>query len=44
MVGAIAQNTLVTPKAATPIENTRRSPKRSESEPEMRISAASVSR
>ena len=44
MLGAAAQSTETTPKPATPIENTRRSPKRSPSEPPTRISDPSVSR
>jgi hypothetical protein len=43
IVGAIAQTMLTTPKPTTPIVKTRRSPKRSPSEPPMRISDPSVS-
>ena len=44
IVGASAHSSETAPKPATPIENTRRSPKTSPSEPPTRISAPSVSR
>ena len=44
IVGASAQTSETTPKPPTPIENTRRSPYRSPSEPATRISEPSVSR
>ena len=44
MLGATAHSTDTTPNPPTPIENTRRSPKRSPSEPPTRISEPSVSR
>ena len=44
MFGATAHSTETTPKPPTPIENTRRSPKMSPSEPPTRISEPSVSR
>ena len=44
MVGASAQMIDETPKPSTPIENTRRSPNTSPSEPPIRISDASASR
>jgi hypothetical protein len=44
IVGASAHSTEVTPKAATPRANTRRSPKMSPSEPPIRSSEPSVRR
>ena len=44
IVGASAQNSDVTPKAPTPIANTRRSPKMSPSEPPISSSEPSVTR
>jgi hypothetical protein len=44
IVGATAQITDTMPNPPTPIENTRRSPYRSPSEPATRISEPSVSR
>ena len=44
MLGAIAHSSDTTPKPATPIENTRRSPNTSPSEPPTRISEPSASR
>ena len=44
IVGASAHSSEATPKPPTPIENTRRSPSTSPSEPPSRISEPSVSR
>ena len=44
MLGAIAHSSETTPNPATPIENTRRSPNTSPSEPPTRISEPSDSR
>ena len=44
MLGEMAHSSETRPKPPTPIENTRRSPKRSPSEPPTRISDPSVSR
>ncbi len=44
MLGATAHNNDITPKPATPIQNTRRSPNTSPSEPPTRIKDPSASR